>query len=252
MVQSVMTQYFNNVIHHLERLHNEEEEKVKKAALVMADHIKKDKIIYVYGPGGHSNLASQEIFFRAGGLMHVSAILDEGTLISSGALRSTAMERTPGYAKIVLDDYGLKEGDLLIIVNAYGINSAAIDSALEAKERGVFTIGVSSVEHAGLTPKDHVARHPTKQNLHDVVDISIDSKIQVGDASVDIEGVEQKVGAMSTFANAYLLNSLAIETIDLLAKEGIEAPIWTSGNKSGGDAANARFIEQFKGRIKKI
>ena len=65
--------------------------------------------------------------------MHVSAILDEGTLLSNGALRSMAIERTPGYGKIVIADQRLGDGDLLILVNAYGINAALIDAALEAK-----------------------------------------------------------------------------------------------------------------------
>jgi uncharacterized phosphosugar-binding protein len=248
----VMTQYFQKIVKNLEILHQEEKASIQKAANMLADHIKQDKLVYAYGPGGHSNLGSQEIFFRAGGLMHVSAILDEGTLLSGGALRSMAMERTPGYGKVVLSDYGLQEGDLLILINAYGINAALIDAALEAKARGVKTIGVTSVRHALATPMDHAARHPSKQNLHDLVDLVLDSKIEVGDAVVEIEGLDQRVAAMSTFANAYLLNSLVAETVDLLVKEGVHPPIWMSGNASGGDEANSRFIERFKGRIKKL
>ena len=84
-----------------------------RAAERLADQIAADRLVHVYGPGGHSNLAAQEIFFRAGGLMHVSAILDEGTLLSNGALRSMAIERTPGYGRIVIADQRLGEGDLL-------------------------------------------------------------------------------------------------------------------------------------------
>ncbi|MFE5324022.1 sugar isomerase domain-containing protein [Paenibacillus sp. NPDC056579] len=248
----VMTQYLHKIVHHLELLHQEEQAPIARAARLMADHIKLDKIVYAYGPGGHSNLGSQEIFFRAGGLMHISAMLDEGTLLSGGALRSMAVERTPGYARIVMDDYGLKQGDLLIIINSYGINSATIDAALEARARGVTTIGVTSVRHALATPEHHVARHPSKQNLHDLVDVVLDTKIEVGDAVVDIDRLDQRVAAMSTFANAYLLNSLVSETIELLVKDGVRPPIWMSGNASGGDESNARFIEQFKGRIKKL
>ncbi|MCZ8512731.1 SIS domain-containing protein [Paenibacillus filicis] len=248
----VMTQYFHKIIQHLEVLHQEEQHPVRAAARMLADHIKQDRLVYAYGPGGHSNLGSQEIFFRAGGLMHISAILDEGTLLSGGALRSMAMERTPGYGRIVLDDYGLGEGDLLILINAYGINAALIDAALEAKARGVKTIGVTSVRHAKATPPDHPARHPSKQNLYELVDLVLDSRIEVGDAVVEIEGLDQRVAAMSTFANAFLLNSLVAETVDLLVQEGVHPPIWMSGNASGGDAANARFIERFKGRIKKL
>ncbi len=247
---AVSTQYLDRIFEHLRRLHDEEGDTINEAARMVADHIAEDKIVYAYGPGGHSNLAPQEIFFRAGGLMHVSAMLDEGTLLSGGALRSMAVERTPGYGKIVIDDYGLSEGDLLIIINAYGINAAAIDAALEARSRGASTIAVTSVEHATNTANDHPARHPSGKNLHDLADLVLDSKIQLGDAVVEIEGLDQRVAAMSTFANAYLLNAVVAETVDLLLKRGMTPPIWTSGNAPGGDEANARFTDRFKRRIK--
>ena len=44
-----------------------------------------------------------------------------------------AIERTPGYGRMVIRDQRLGEGDLLILVNAYGINAALIDAALEAR-----------------------------------------------------------------------------------------------------------------------
>src|SRR3546814_867454 len=154
--------------------HAEEKTPWDQAASRLADQFAADRLVHIYGPGGHSNLASQEVFFRAGGLMHVSAILDEGTLLSNGALRSMAIERTPGYGKVVIANQRLGAGDLLILVNAYGINAALIDAAMEARQRGVFLIGVSSRQHAANTAPDHPARHPTKQNLHDVVDIAID------------------------------------------------------------------------------
>jgi uncharacterized phosphosugar-binding protein len=250
MSELIMTQYLNKIFYHLARLHNEEKSSILEAAKMMADHIKEDKIVYVYGPGGHSNLGSQELFFRAGGLMHISAILDEGTLLSGGALRSMAIERTPGYGKIVIDDYHLQEGDLLIIVNAYGINAATIDAALEARRRGVKTIAVTSVEHAKNTPSEHPARHPSKKNLYELTDVVVDSKVIVGDAVINIPGLDQPVAAMSTFANAYLLNCMAAEAVRILVDQGVNPPIWKSGNATGGDEANARFIDRFKGRIK--
>ena len=79
------TRYLEAIIEHLRRLHDEQAEAIGQPARVIADQIKSDRLVYAYGPGGHSNLATQELFFRAGGLMHVSAILDEGTLLSSGA-----------------------------------------------------------------------------------------------------------------------------------------------------------------------
>jgi uncharacterized phosphosugar-binding protein len=229
-----------------------ERDSLDRAAARLADQIEADRLVHVFGPGGHSNLAAQEIFFRAGGLMHVSAILDEGTLLSNGALRSMAIERTPGYGRVVIADRGLGPDDLLILVNAYGINAALIDAAIEAKTRGAFVIGVSSRGHADQTAADHPARHPTKQNLHDLADIAIDTKVPVGDAVVRIPGVGEPVAAVSTFANAFALNCLVIRTIAKLAERGIEPPVWRSGNAPGGDEANGRFIGRFRGRVRSL
>lgn len=247
-----MQTYFNEVQQYLIEIMETEKDSMKEAAQVIAEQIKKDKVVYVYGPGGHSNLASQEVFFRAGGLMHISAILDEGTLLSGGALRSMAIERTEGYGKIVIEDYGLQKGDLLLLVNAYGINTATIEAALEAKKRGVTIISVSSYNHANNTPAEHPARHPEKLNLHEISDISIDSKIKPGDAVIEVEGQEQKVGAVSTFTNAFILNTITIEVVNILAKENIQPPIWKSGNVMGGDEWNNQFIGQFKHKIKRL
>jgi uncharacterized phosphosugar-binding protein len=236
----------------MRRIHAEEAATLAAAADRVAEHVAADRLVHVYGPGGHSNLAAQEVFFRAGGLMHVSAILDEGTLLSNGALRSMAIERTPGYGRIVIADQDLGPDDLLILVNAYGINAALIDAAIEARRRGVFLIGFSSREHASGTALDHPARHPTRQNLHDLVDVAVDTKVPIGDAAVTVPGFADPIAALSTFANAFALNCLVIRTVAALVARGIEPPVWRSGNAPGGDAANARFIDRFRGRVRKL
>jgi uncharacterized phosphosugar-binding protein len=242
--------YFDRVTAHMRRILEEEKQSLDAAATRLAEQIAADRLVHVYGPGGHSNLASQEIFFRAGGLMHVSAILDEGTLLSNGALRSMAIERTPGYGKVVIADNRLGEGDLLLLTNAYGINAALIDAALEARARGIFVIGISSREHAANTRAEHPARHPTKKNLHEVVDLAIDTKVPIGDALVDIPGMGERIAAVSTFANAFTLNCLVIRTVAKLVERGVEPPVWRSGNAPGGDEANAKFLARFRDRVR--
>lgn len=244
--------YLESATSLMQRILFDERTAMDRAASRLAEQIAGDRLIHIFGPGGHSNLASQEVFFRAGGLMHVSAILDEGTLLSNGALRSMAIERTPGYGKVVIANQRLGKGDLLILVNAYGINAALIDAALEAKARGVFLIGVSSHEHASSTSPDHPARHPTHQNLHDLVDISVDTKVPIGDAVVRVPGMSQDIAAISTFANAFALNCLVIRTVSKLIERGIEPPVWRSGNAPGGDEANARFIANFHSRVRSL
>ncbi|WEX08763.1 SIS domain-containing protein [Chelativorans sp. AA-79] len=236
----------------MQRILDEEREPMDAAAARLADQIAADRLVHIFGPGGHSNLATQEVFFRAGGLMHISAILDEGTLLSNGALRSMAMERTPGYGRVVISNARLGEADVLILANAYGINAALIDAALEARSRGAFLIGVSSRGHAENTASDHPARHPSKQNLHHVADIAIDTKVPIGDAVVRVPGMGEGIAAISTFANAFALNCLVIRTVAKLVERGIEPPVWRSGNAPGGDEANARFIARFRDRVRAL
>ncbi len=246
----VMDLYYKEVIGIIDEIRATEKEHILQAAHMIADQVAADKLVYVFGPGGHSNLAAMEVFFRAGGLMHISAILNQETMLSSGALKSMQTERLPGYGSIVVNDYGIGEGDLLVVVNAYGINSATIDAALTARKNGARVIGVSSVEHASTCPADHPARHPSKKNLHDIVDCHVDCKVKLGDATIELEGFEQKIGALSTYANAYVMNSIVVEAINILVNRGINPPVWRSGNCPGGDEWNNRFLERFRGAVR--
>ena len=244
--------YFEEILKILEEIRATERGQILKAARMVADQVKQDKKVYVFGPGGHSNLAAMEVFFRAGGLMHIDAILNQDTMLSNGALKSMQAERLPGYGRIIIEDCGIGEGDLLWIVNAYGINSATIDAALTAKERGAKVIGVSSREHAMTCPEDHAARHPSKKNLHDIVACAVDCKVKLGDATLEIEGFPQKIGALSTYANAYVMNCIVVEAVNMLVNEGVNPPVWRSGNCPGGDEWNNRFLSRFKGRIRSL
>ncbi|SPX92286.1 Uncharacterized protein containing SIS (Sugar ISomerase) phosphosugar binding domain [Morganella morganii] len=247
---ALSAEYLSKITAHLHTVLGSNRDTLPRAAALLAEQITRDNLIHVAASGGHSNLGPQEVFFRAGGLMHINPILDEGTLLTNGALRSMAVERLPGFGRIVMNNNPVQAGEVMVLINAYGINASVIDIALEAKKRGVTVIAVTSVAHAGETPADHPARHPSGQNLCDIADLVLDSHVQVGDAVMQIPGITQQVAAMSTFANAFLLNVLITETVNLLAQQGIEPPIWKSGNATGGDDWNQQFIDRFRHRIR--
>lgn len=248
----LVQRYLDGVKARLDAVRAANTDALAAAGRLVADQVAADRLVHIYGPGGHSNLAAQEVFFRAGGLMHIAAILDEGTLLSSGALRSMAIERTPGYGRVVIENARLGADDLLILVNAYGMNAALIDAAITARERGVRLIGVSSREHAEGTAPDHPARHPTKANLHDVVDLHLDSQVPIGDAIIKVPGLSQATAPVSTMLSSFLLHSLVLHAVADLVNREIDPPIWRSGNIAGGDEANQRHIDRFIGRIRAL
>ncbi|MEM1574119.1 MAG: SIS domain-containing protein [Candidatus Methanomethylicaceae archaeon] len=248
----VIDQYFEKVNELLNKIKNNEKENILKAAEIMANAIVNDRLIHVIGPGGHSDLGAREMFYRAGGLIPIDAILDPGWSLEHGARRSTSIERTPGYALAVLKQYPLEKGDVLIITQPWGINSVCIDTALEAKKLGLTVIAITSPEFSKKVPLDHPARHPSKKNLFEIADIVINNYMPFEDAVLDIEGSPQKVSPVSTILTAFTINCLVAATAKKLSERGIQPPIWRSGNIPGGDEYNRKWFEKYKGRIKHL
>ncbi len=249
MAAPVHITYFERAVALLAQIRDEEGEAIRRAGEAVADRIAQDRLIYVIGPGGHSQIGAEEVFSRAGGLACVVSFIDDGFYLGNGAARSMAIERTPGYARAILGQADMGPGDVLIIVNAYGINAATIDSAMYARELGMTSIGVTSVANQRGLPQGHPSRHPSGRDLCDLVDIVVDTKMPLGDAVLRLDGVTEKVGPVSTMVNAYAMNSIMLEAISLLAERGIEPPVWRSSNSPGGDEANVAVTERYRHRI---
>ncbi len=243
-------QYHAAITGMLQKIIDTQREAIGRAGRRCADAIAEDRYLYVIGPGGHSAIAPQEMFWRAGGLATVYPILDPGFLLSHGAWRSMLVERLPGYVIPILRYHGVGQGDVLIVCNAYGINSATIDAAQEGQRLGATVIGVTSTEFAKNVPADHPARHPSKQNLHEIADIFLNTWLPYGDAVVDIPGCPQKVAPTSSIGTAFVLHSVVIATVEELVRRGIAPPVWRSGNLPGGDEANQQFMDKHLKRIK--
>ncbi|HUQ44875.1 MAG TPA: SIS domain-containing protein [Candidatus Limnocylindria bacterium] len=246
---SVQETYLAKAKATLDRLASEEADAILRAGVAVADRVAEDRLIYVIGPGGHSQIGAEEVFSRAGGLAAIYAFIDDGFYLGHGAARSMRIERTPGYARALLAEVAFDRGDLLIIVNAYGINSATIDSAMYAHELGMTTIGVTSVANQRGLPQGHPSRHPSGKDLCDLVDIVVDTKMPLGDALLEIDGVSQAVGPVSTIVNAFALNAIMLEAMAELVRRGIDPPVWKSSNSPGGDEANLAVTARYRGRV---
>jgi len=245
-----ISQYHAAITSMLQKIVDTQREAIQAAGRRCADAIAEDRYLYVIGPGGHSSIAPQEMFWRAGGLAAVYPILDPGFLLSHGAWRSMLVERTPGYVIPILKYHGIGTGDVLIVCNAYGINAATIDAAQEGKRLGATVIGVTSTEFARNVPSDHPARHPSRQNLHEIADLFLDTWMPYGDAVVDIPGCLQKVAPTSSLGTAFVLHCLGAATVEELVRRGVPPPVWRSGNLPGGDEANQQHMDKYLRRVK--
>ncbi|MBR1867892.1 MAG: sugar isomerase domain-containing protein [Clostridia bacterium] len=242
--------YFNKIVENLEEVNEKQAENIKKAACLMADAIEKDKLINVYGGGGHTTLCVGEMFFRAGGLANINPIVENGLTVFNNALKYLELERTVNYGSAIMKYYKLKKDDLLIVFHNIGINPATIDAVMEAKKAGAKIIAVSSSYWQNEMPKDHFIRHPNKTNLFDYADVCIDDYNPVGDAVINIEGFETPIAPISNIVDFYIAHELEIECVKECQRRGINAPCWSSANTPGGDEKNAAYLEKYSPRVK--
>nr|MBO4518030.1 sugar isomerase domain-containing protein [Clostridia bacterium] len=244
--------YWDYIKDNVEKINATQIESIKKGARLMADAIQSDKLIHVYGGGGHTTLCMGEMFFRAGGLSNINPLMETGLSVFNQALKYLEFERTVNYGSAIIKYYDLKKDDLLIIFHNIGINPATIDAAEEAKKRGVKIIAVSSSLWQEQMPKDHFIRHPNGKNLFDYADVCIDDYNPVGDAVIRIEGFDTPIAPVSNIVDFYIAHLLEIYTVEECVKRGIAPPCWTSANTPRGDEKNVALLDKYKSRVKML
>lgn len=244
--------YFENLMKNFKKVNDTQSENIKKAAELMCNAIADDRLISVYGGGGHTTLCMGEMFFRAGGLANINPVMETGLSVFNQALKYLELERTVNYGSAIMKYYDLKSDDVLIIFHNIGINPATIDAAEEAKKQNVKIIAVSSSAWQDEMPEDHFIRHPNKKNLFDYADVCIEDFNPVGDAVVTVPGLETPIAPVSNIIDFYIAHLLEIETVKQCIDRGITPPVWSSANTPGGDEKNAAYLEKYKPRIKML
>ena len=244
--------YLEKIIENLKDVTILQAENIRKAANLMADAIEQDRLINVYAGGGHTTLCMGEMFFRAGGLANINPLMETGLSVFNQAKKYQELERTVNYGSAIMKYYDLKKDDVLIIFHNIGINPATIDAAMEAKKNGVKIIAVSSSAWQNEMPQDHFIRHPNKTNLFDYADVCIDDFNPVGDAVVNVPGLDTPIAPVSNIIDFYIAHLMEIETVRRCVERGITPPVWSSANTPGGDEKNAAYLEKYKPRIKML
>ena len=236
----------------LKKVKLEQADNIRAAGKLMADAVEADRLISVYGGGGHTTLAMGEMFFRAGGLANINPIMETGLSVFNQALKYLELERTENYGSAIMRYYGLKEGDLLIIFHNIGINPATIDAAAEAKKNGVRIIAVSSSYWQQEMPRDHFIRHSSGKNLFDFADVCIDDYNPVGDAVVTVPGFDCPIAPVSNVVDFTIAHWMEIECVRQCVERGITPPVWHSANAPGGDEANAASLAKYRPLVKNL
>ena len=244
--------FYQSIIDNLEQINATQGENIEKAGRMMAQAISEDRLIHVYGGGGHTTLPVGEMFFRAGGLSCINPLMETGLSVFNQALKYLELERTVNYGAAIVKYYELKKDDVVIIFHNIGINPATIDAAMEAKRAGAKIIAVSSSYWQKQIPADHFIRHPSKKNLFDFADVCINDFNPVGDAQVLVPGMDTPIAPRSNIVDFYIAHLLEIAAVQACLDMGVTPPVWASANAPGGDEKNAAALEKYRPRVKML
>jgi uncharacterized phosphosugar-binding protein len=240
-------EYLNKICETLRDTVESQRDKIKKASEIVADSVMKDGVLHVFGTG-HTMILAEEVFYRAGSLAAINAMLDNGVSVRSGGTKSSRMERLEGYADIIIGQYDVRPGEAIIILSNSGRNAVPIEMAMAAKTKGLKVIAITSLAFSRSVP----SRHSSGKRLFEVADIVIDNKVPPGDALMEIDKLSQKMGPVSTIINAAILHTIIMQACQIMLGKDFLPPIWMSANLEGGDEFNMKYLSRYKTRAKHL
>jgi uncharacterized phosphosugar-binding protein len=227
-----MTLYLSRLTDLLSKAGEVNEAGLGTAAGAFADSIAAGGLVHLYG-SGHSVLPCQEAFPRYGSYVGLNPLTDPRVMwhnvLGAGGVRELLwLERTEGYVDQFLAHQPLNAGDSLLVFGHSGRNSSGIETALYAKERGLFVVAVTCAAMLGQP-----ASHSSGQRLPDVADVVIDTCAPIEDAIVEVPGWSRPVGGSSTVLAMALSHEIFARAAVALSERGIEMPTFASPTVPG-------------------
>lgn len=216
------TNYFNRIRELVDTLAESQTDAIRQAAEACAVSITAGKLVHLFGTG-HGAIPAMEAFPRSGSIVGFHPIVEMPiTLLyhvwgDMGVPQYRFLHRQEGYGKAILEAHQLDPADTLILFSHSGINGVILDMALTAAELGLTVVGVTSRPHSSTVQP----RHSSGKRLYEVADIVIDTGAPLGDAAIQLEGLSDPVGAVSTVLVVATIDAMITETAAVMLERGV-------------------------------
>lgn len=226
----------------LDRIESTQCEAIERAASIAADAIGTGGVVHTFGTG-HSRIPVEEMFPRYGSYPGWHPLVEQSMTFhteiagSNGQRQAMFIERVSGLAEVILANFELRPTDAILMFSATGRNAVPVETAMIAQKAGLKIIAVTSIDEARAVPPTHASG----TILADHADVVIDTCTPLGDAAVDVEGWENKVGPVSSIANIAIVNMIKVLTAQKLADRGIELPVLTGPQIAGAERSRELF-----------
>jgi len=211
-------------------------------AACMLETLRSGKRIFIFGTG-HSHMMAEEAFYRAGGLAAAVPIFMTDLMLHENPDLGSRLERTPGIAVILLDQYQCQAGEMLFVYSNSGVNHLPVEMALLARQRGLVVVGVCSRAYARVAPMSALG-----VRLDEAADYVIDNLGVPGDGLIPLDGSDWRVGPSSTILGAFIWDALITEVLTRLQAAEEELPVYASFNMRGAPEHNKGLLQKWGSR----
>jgi len=232
----------------LARVRSTQAHAIRRAAEMIAEAAQAGGGLHIYDTGH----CQQEPLHRAGGLLMITPLRVSFSVDSRPARRRAAVveQRQAGLRRrtdetafdIAVERSGLAPGDVLIVNSVSGKIASVVQMALAAKRLGAQVVAITNVTYSQAVASEH----SSGKHLYEVADVVIDNCGVVGDAVLDVAGVDTRAAPTSGVAFCYILWALVSEAIAQMLARGLKPHVYRSINLPDGEQFNARAEAEYR------
>lgn len=245
--------WIDKAIRLLEGLAETQAEAIETASQWCAEAIASDGLVHLFGTG-HSRMPVEEMFPRYGSypgfnpIAELSMTFHTQVVGANGQRQAMFIERVPGLAEVILDNFAFGLKDVLIVFSAGGTTAVPVEMARGARRRGLRVIAVTSIAQSQSSDIDALIG----SRLPDEADLVIDLCTPHADALITVAGLDTPVGPGSTLTAIAIVNSIKVRTAELLTERGLMPPVITRASVVGAERSRALFDAAYREHSRRL
>ena len=237
----------------LDRLAATQGDALETASQWCAEAIAGDGLVHLFGTG-HSRIPLEEMFPRYGSypgfnpIAELSMTFHTQIVGANGQRQAMFIERMPGLAEVILENFSFGPLDVMIVFSASGTSAVPVEMARVARRRGLRVIAVTSVEQSMSSDIEPAVG----SRLIDEADLTIDLCTPAADAMCTIDGLDTPVGPGSTIAAVAIVNSIKVRTAQLLVERGAMPAVITRASVVGAERSRVLFDDAYREHARRL
>jgi uncharacterized phosphosugar-binding protein len=219
-----------------------QQDKIREAAQLFAKTILDGRMVHIFG-SGHSRIMVEEMWPRYGSfpgfnpIVELSLTFHNLVVGANGQRQAMFLENVSGLASRILRNFDLSEKDTAIIISSSGCNIVPIEMAEIFQQKKIKVVSIITEEHSTKS----TSKRDDGKKLSDFSDLILDTGAPVGDAMVNVPGLDTPVAPGSTVGGTLLINCIKAELAALLTEAGQPPKVLSSGVVVGQEKAVSLF-----------